>query len=209
MPRPLRVGVLAALVLAAAIVVAGCGGSGSSSAADDGAAGLVGTPADPIGPAPPLSLQNYLGQPIDLSDYRGQAAFVTFVYVNCPDVCPLIVSNMRAAQKELGPQAEDVEFIAVSVDPENDTPKAVKEFLEARQMVGRMEYLVGSRPELERVWHQWNIVSKTNPKRKIPDFVEHSALVYGVSANGDLTTLYPADFKPQWIVHDAPILASQ
>jgi protein SCO1 len=208
MPRPFRVGLLAALVLAAAIAAAGCGGSGSPNATGNGGADLAGTPADPIRAAPPLSLDNYQDEPVDLADYRGKAVFVTFIYVHCPDVCPLIVSNMRAAQKELGPQADDVQFIAVSVDPENDTPKALREFLEARQMTGRMEYLVGSRPELERVWHQWDIISRTNPKRKIPDEVEHSALVYGISADGELTTLYPADFKPQWIVHDAPILAS-
>jgi hypothetical protein len=76
-------------------------------------------------------------------------------------------------------------------------------------MTGRMEYLIGSRPELERVWHRWDIVSRTDPKRKIPDEVEHSALVYGVSAGGDLTTLYPYDFEPQWIVHDTPLLAAR
>ena len=156
-----------------------------------------------------MRLDNYLGQPVNLVDYRGKAVFITFVYVHCPDICPVIVSNMRAAQEALGPKARDVQFIAVSVDPENDTPEAVAAFLKARQMTGRMQYLIGSRPELERTWANWDIISKNDPKAKIPDEVEHSALVYGISADGELTTLYPGDFKPEWIVHDAPILAAE
>lgn len=62
---------------------------------------------------------------------------------------------------------------------------------------------------LERTWQSWNIVSKEDPKAKIPDYLEHSALVYGISASGELTTLYPADFKPEQIVQDAPLLAAQ
>jgi cytochrome oxidase Cu insertion factor (SCO1/SenC/PrrC family) len=75
-------------------------------------------------------------------------------------------------------------------------------------MTGRMDYLIGSRPQLEQVWHNWNIVSKNDPSRKNPDAVEHSALIYGISATGQITTLYPANFKPDQIVHDVPKLAS-
>jgi protein SCO1/2 len=210
MPGRRMMSMLGAMALGASLVAAGCGDSSQTTdAAERAKTRLVGTPTDPIEVAPPLALDNYLGQPVNLEDYRGKAVFITFVYVHCPDVCPLIVSNMRAAQNELGPDAQDVRFIAVSVDPEKDTPQSVKEFLKERQMTGRMEYLIGSRPQLEQVWHEWDIISKHNPKRKIPDYVEHSALVYGISADGKLTTLYPAEFKPHWIVHDAPLLAAQ
>jgi protein SCO1 len=209
--RRCAISILAATALCASLIVAGCGESDSATtdAADTSEQKLFGTPPNKVGPAPPLRLDNYLGQPVNLADYRGKAAFITFVYVHCPDICPVIISNMRAAQEELGAKAKDVQFIAVSVDPENDTPEAVAEFLKARQMTGRMQYLIGSRPELERTWANWNIVSKNDPKAKIPDYVEHSALVYGISGDGELTTLYPGDFKPAWIVHDAPILAAQ
>jgi protein SCO1 len=205
--------VLISILVAVALVAAsGCGGSGSTTATTPGGSedpAFAGAAANPPKPAPPLALNNYLGEPVNISDYRGKAVFVTFIYVNCPDICPVIVSNMRAAQEELGPEAKDAQFIAVSVDPENDTPEAVAEFLKARQMTGRMEYLVGSRPELERVWEKWNVVSRNDPRRKYPDYVEHSAMVYGISGSGKITTLYPGNFKADQIVHDAPILASQ
>lgn len=205
--------VLACCALVAALAATGCGGSSSNAAApgistDPAGGKFAGATADPPKPAPPLALDNYLGQPVNLEDYRGKAVFITFIYVHCPDICPIIVSNMRAAQEELGPDANDAQFIAVSVDPENDTPEDVAAFLKARQMTGRMQYLIGSRPQLEQVWHEWNVVSNDDPKRNIPDYVEHSALVYGISGSGKITTLYPANFKPDQLAHDAPLLAS-
>jgi cytochrome oxidase Cu insertion factor (SCO1/SenC/PrrC family) len=71
-----------------------------------------------------------------------------------------------------------------------------------------MQYLIGSLAQLERVWAAWTIVSKSSPSAKVPDAVEHSALIYGISGSGKLTTLYPANFKPAQIVHDVPLLAS-
>jgi len=200
----------AALTLALATAAVGVAACGSSS--DPGSTATstsyAGATANPPKPVPPLKLTDSLGKTVNIDDYRGQAVLVTFIYDHCPDTCPLIVSNLRAAQNELGDQAKDMQIIAVSVDPKGDTPKTVKEFLADHQMTGRMEYLIGSRPELEQVWHNWNIVSKDNPSRKDPDAVEHSALIYGISGSGKITTLYPSNFKPQQIVHDVPKLAA-
>jgi len=200
---------LSLVVLAGAVGVVGCGGSDASSDPQSSTTGsYAGATANPSKPAPPLKLENSLGKPVNLDDYRGKAVLITFLYDHCPDICPTIVSNLRAAQNELGPQAEDMQVIAVSVDPKGDTPKTVNAFLKDHLMTGRMEYLIGSRPQLEQVWHNWNIVSKSDPSRKDPDAVEHSALIYGISGSGEITTLYPSNFKPQQIVHDVPMLAA-
>jgi protein SCO1/2 len=200
------------VMLVGAGALAGCGGSNSSTSATSGtpassSANYAGATANPSKPVPPLTLKNSLGEPVNIDDYRGKAVLVTFIYDHCPDICPLIVSNLRAAQNELGSQADDMQIIAVSVDPKGDTPKTVKSFLADHQMTGRMQYLIGSRPQLEQVWHDWNIVSKSDPSRKDPDAVEHSALIYGISASGKITTLYPSNFKPKQIAHDVPMLA--
>jgi protein SCO1 len=194
---------LLALVVAGAI---GCGSSGSSSTTAD--ASYAGASANPPKPEPPLQLENSLGQPVNIKDYRGKAVLVTFIYDHCPDICPLIVGNLHTAQNELGDQADKLQIIAVSVDPKGDTPKTVKAFLADHQMTGRMQYLIGSRPQLEKAWTEWNIVTKNSSKKGNPDAVEHSALIYGISGSGKMTTLYPANFKPKQIVHDVPILAS-
>lgn len=203
------------LVLAATALIAGCGGGttsqtgASAGQSASSTAKYAGVAASPIQPAPPLALPDSLGRQVKLDQYRGRAVLVTFIYDHCPDVCPLIVGNLHTAQAQLGPEASDLQIVAVSVDPIGDTPETVKAFLAEHRMTGRMEYLLGSQPQLERVWRAWNILSKATPEKSNPDLVEHSALVYGISASGKLTTLYPQNFRPAQIVHDVPILASE
>ena len=152
-------------------------------------------------------LNDSLGHRVDFSGYRGKAVLVTFIYDHCPDVCPLIVGHLHTAQQELGPEASKLRIVAVSVDPKGDTPKTAAAFLKAHQMTGRMEYLIGSRPQLRAVWKRWGILAKADSSS--PDAVEHSALIYGISASGKVVTLYPANFKPSDIVQDVPKLAAQ
>jgi protein SCO1/2 len=188
--------------------LAGCGGSGGG-ASSSSSPKYAGVRALPSKPAPPLTLTVSLGHPINIDQYRGKAVLVTFIYDHCPDICPLIVGNLHNAQAQLGPEADNLQIIAVSVDPRGDTPRTVAAFLRAHRMTRRMEYLIGSRPQLENVWHDWSILSKATPTKRDPDLVEHSALVYGISASGRITTLYQHDFQPGQIVHDVPILASE
>jgi protein SCO1/2 len=169
--------------------------------------GFLGALALPSKPAPALALDNYLGQPVTLSQYRGKAVLVTFLYTHCPDVCPLIASNLRIALKLLGARAARAQVIAVSVDPRGDTPAAVARFLRAHEMLGRMQYLIGSPAQLARTWAAWNVGSTREVDQ--PDLVAHSALVYGVSASGRLMTVYPASFEPSEIAHDVPKLAAR
>ena len=206
-----RTTALLAAVVGLAAVAAGCGGSGSSSdptttASSGNFAGLT---ANPPKPTPPLKLDNYKGQPVNITDYSGKAVLVLFIYDHCPDTCPLMVSNLHAAQNQMSAaERNQMQIIAVSVDPKGDTPKTVSRFLAEHQMTGRMQYLIGSRPQLENVWAKWGIAAKSDPSRKNPDAVEHSAEVFGISGSGKITTLYPSNFKPQQIVHDVPMLAS-
>jgi protein SCO1/2 len=142
---------------------------------------------------------------VTLAQYRGRAVLVTFLYTNCPDVCPLIASNLRVALKMLGPRAAEAQVIAISVDPRGDTRGAVTRFLSEHQMTGRMQYLIGSPGELARTWAAWEVGSTRDVGQ--PQLVSHSALVYGVSASGRLTTVYPSTFEPAEIAHDVPRLA--
>lgn len=207
-----RIAATVALVAGVGVLV-GCGGSSSesdsqastSTSSTDAPADYAGATANPPKPAPPLTLDDSLGKPVNIDDYRGKAVLVTFLYDHCPNICPTIVSNLRVAQNELGPEAKDMRIIAVSVDPKGDTPKTVNAFLKDHLMTGRMDYLIGSPAELGKVWKAWNITSREDPKNL--KLLEHSALIYGISGSGEITTLYPSNFKPQQIVNDVPRLA--
>jgi protein SCO1/2 len=200
-------------IVAVAIASSGCGDTASSAGDQRGvpagqakgeSANYAGAAATPPKAAPSLRLSDSLGHPVDLAQYRGKAVLLTFIYTHCPDVCPLIVSHLKTAQAELGAKARGLQIVAVSTDPRGDTPRTVAAFLRAHGMTGRMQYLIGSRKELGRAWKNWNIVAK--PDKAGRDLVEHSALVYGIAADGKVTTLYPANFKPSQIVHDVPLL---
>ena len=171
------------------------------------ASGFDGTLALPARQAPAIDLRDYLGKRVTLAEYRGKAVLVTFLYANCPDVCPLIASNLRVALNLLGKRASQAQVIAVSVDPRGDTLAAVARFVRAHEMVGRMQYLIGSPSELARTWKAWSVGSKREVGQ--PDLVAHDALVYGIDASGRLTTIYPASFEPSEIAHDVPRLAAR
>jgi protein SCO1 len=169
--------------------------------------GFYGTLALPAKQAPPIHLRNYLGRPVTLSQYRGKAVLVTFLYADCPDICPLIASNLRVALNMLGRRDSEVQVIAVSVDPRGDTPANVAHFVSDHEMTGRMQYLIGSAAELAPTWSAWHVGSEREVGQ--PQLVSHSALVYGISASGKLTTIYPATFEPSEIAHDVPKLAAR
>ena len=212
--RPsLRLVLALALAVAAAFGAAACGdgGGGGGGQKQGSAAGgkpsmpdYAGAVAQPPKPAPPLRLEDSTGKTFDIAEHRGKVVMLTWLYVNCPDVCPLIVSNLKVARSKLGAKARDVVMVAVSTDPKRDTPKAVNKFLASRGAQDEVQYLVGGRRELERTWKNWGIVAE--PAAANPELIEHASPIYGISASGKITTLYPANFKPQQIVDDVPLL---
>jgi protein SCO1 len=204
---------LAVLVIAggAALVIAGTSHNSQplpGNARSVKSASFQGLLLNPRHTAPGLALRNYLGQPVNIDAFRGKAILVTFLYTHCPDVCPLITSDLRVAQNLMGPQVSSkVQIVAVSVDPRGDDRQTVAAFLKVHGMTGRMDYLIGSAQELGRVWAAWNVGSERDAQQ--PGLVNHSGLVYGITASGKLTTIYPANFKPSEIAHDVPLLAAE
>jgi protein SCO1/2 len=168
-------------------------------------AGYSGLALAPPETAPALALDNYLGTPVNIASYRGKAVLVTFLYTHCPDVCPLIASQLHTSLVEMSArERREVQIIAVSVDPRGDTPATVAQFLAAHEMTGRMQYLIGSEAQLSPVWRDWDVSSDPTTN---PDVVDHSALIYGITAQGKIVTVYQANFKPSEIIHDVPLLA--
>jgi len=200
-------GIAAVLALATALIL----GRSSSPSLPAGAHSqssprFAGETVAPRVPAPGFGrLHDYLGEPVELGAYRGKAVFVTFLYTHCPDVCPLIAAELHNALARMTPaERRQEQVIAVSVDPKRDTRAAVAEFVAAHAMAGKMKYLIGDAHELAEVWEAWNVGSERDSVN--PEFVAHSALVYGIAASGRLTTIYPANFKPEQIVSDLPKL---
>ena len=119
------------------------------------------------------------GRAVTLSAHRGQVVALTFLYTTCPDVCPLTATRFRAAQAELQGDASRVTFIAVSVDPDRDTPKAVQDFSTAHGLAANWFYLVGGRAQLSPVWNAYGIGVQAGSTT-----VTHNDAVYLIDARG-------------------------
>jgi len=214
-PRFASAAVALAATAALLALLSGCGSSAATPTSATTATASATTASyraeatlSPATAAPPLRLRNYLGQPVDIAQYRGKPALVTFIYTHCPDVCPLITSNLRVAQNLLGADGRSrAQVIAVSVDSKGDDRRTVTAFLKAHEMTGRMQYLIGSTRELARVWRAWGVGSERDAKN--PDLVEHSGVIYGITASGKRATLYSARFRPADVAHDVPLLAAR
>jgi protein SCO1/2 len=76
-------------------------------------------------------LTDHNGQVRTLADFKGKAVAIFFGYIHCPDVCPTTLSDFSLALQQLGPLAERVQVIFVTVDPNRDTPDLLKQFVPA------------------------------------------------------------------------------
>jgi len=139
--------VLAPLI-ALALLVTSCGSSTATLSGTD-----LGN-----GAAPDFTLTDGVtGKSLTLSSLRGSVVALAFLYTRCPDVCPLTAAEFRAAQRALGADASRVEFVAVSVDPDGDTPAAVKDFSDAHDLRDHWHYLIGPRAQLQAVWQSYGV----------------------------------------------------
>jgi protein SCO1/2 len=194
----------------ACVVLVGCGASKAQPVVRGSLSSLdvkLQAPAQLRARTPQFGLKDSLGHLVRVSQFRGKAVLLTFIYDHCPDLCPLIVANLHTALMRLGAEASKLQIIAVSVDPKGDTSATVKAFLAAHEMTGRMEYLIGSFRELAPVWRAYGIDVQASPDKR-EDVVGHSAFVYGITGRGAVAALYPPNLQPAWIVHDTPLLAS-
>jgi len=85
-----------------------------------------------IAPAPEFALTSQNGRQVRLADFRGKVVAVTFIFTRCTDTCPVLTPMMSFIQDRLGSDfGTKIAFISITVDPERDTPKVLKEYGEA------------------------------------------------------------------------------
>jgi len=179
----------AGLALALALA-SGCGGAGDGASTSRGGfavaerlpAGLAGRPA------PRIRLADARGGAFDTRSLAGKPYLVTFLYANCPDVCPLIGAQLRDTLGRLGADARRVGVVAVSVDPRGDTPATVRAWLRRQREPAQFHYLLGPERLLAPVWRAWYAAPQ------IPGDPEsaHTAVVWIVDARGRLAAKVPA-----------------
>lgn len=152
-----------------------------------------------------FTLTDHNGQTRSLGDFRGKAVAIFFGYTHCPDVCPTTLSDFAAAMEQLGPQAERVQVIFVTVDPLRDTPDLLKQFVPAFHPSFLGMYADG--PTLERLAKEYKIVYQKTAVKAADDYlIDHSAGTYVYDPAGKLRLLVPYGSSPDAIAQDLKTL---
>ena len=201
--------------------VAAAGGAGAAVMARVSAPILQGAVVTPPMPTYDFSLRDERNRQVRLSDFRGKAVALTFLYTHCPDACPLTAQKLHEARGQLGDVASRIAFVAVSVDPAGDTPDAIHTFLSTHQVEGELAYLTGPYADLRRVWGYFLVSSDAKdpgatPKTAgaagppgSPALVGHSSIVHVIDPGGNLRVFLPGNFDPKDLVTDLRILLAE
>jgi len=145
------------------------------------------------------------GRAIRIADQEGKLIALTFLYTRCPDVCPLTAETLRQAQTQLGAsEAEQVLFMAVTVDPEHDTPAAVQAFAAAHGLERNFAFLIGSAAQLRPVWSAYGV-------RVVPDASTpgHSDAIYLIDRKGRERALGHSDIGAADLLADLRLLLNE
>jgi protein SCO1/2 len=153
-------------------------------------------------PAPDFNLVDQSGHSVSLASLRGRVVVLTFLYTHCPDECPLIAEKLHATAGQIGDTMSKVSFVAISVDPDNDTPAAIQAFLRQHQVEGQLTFLTGSRDQLAPVWAAYYIAAQSNADTSSAASVLHSTRVLVIDQAGHEQVNFDSDFSPGDLAFD-------
>ncbi|MYM88215.1 redoxin domain-containing protein [Rugamonas sp. FT82W] len=155
-----------------------------------------------------FALTDHNGKPRTLADFKGKVVLMFFGYTQCPDVCPTTMAEMSAAMKELGPQAEQVQVLFVTVDPERDTQQLLAEYVPAfdKRFLG----LYGTAEQTAAVGKEFKVYYAKVPGKTPGSYsMDHTAASYVFDKQGKIRLLVRAGQGPAPIVHDLKLLLAQ
>ena len=161
---------------------------------------------EPPRQAPELGLRGSDGNELKLARYRGKVVLMSFGFSTCPAVCPTTLATLAQARKLLGPQADAVQVIFVTVDPERDDAGRLKAYL-----AGFDAAFVGGtgKPEaLEAVRKNYGVSAR---KVAMNDgyLFDHSSSIFLIDPEGRLRGMMPYGREAKDFVHDVKLLLAK
>jgi len=150
---------------------------------------------------PDFTLPDYTGASVSSQELRGKVVLLTFLDSQCTEACPIIASQIARTLERLTPEERaEIAPIAISTDPEEDTPEAVRSFLEKNRAAGTLRYLVAPVERLRPLWESFQIAASVDTGID----TLHSAPVRIYDREGVwVTTLHAgADLTMENLAHD-------
>lgn len=188
-------------LLAAGLALAACGAPEPTTPTAGGAQASCMTRAyDNIGG--PISLTAHTGERVTEADFKGKPTMVFFGFTYCPDVCPSTLVGLRRAYDALPAGIEPPQTLMITVDPERDTPEALKEYLERDAFPQDLLGLTGTDAEIaaaaEEFIAQYERIEA--PESLAEYTMDHTSLLYLMDENWQLKTFFAeADAQPEYV----------
>jgi protein SCO1/2 len=148
----------------------------------------------------PFSLIDDHGTPVTDRSFPGKYLLVYFGYTKCHDVCPATLNTLAAALDRLGSKAALVQPLFITVDPQRDTPSALRTYVSA--FTPRLVGLSGTAAELQKVAAEYRVTSIGRQDDGAADYtVDHSSVLYLMAPDGRFVAPIPADATEMVLAH--------
>ena len=184
--------VAAAVLVAFALALAGCGREGPSFRASDVTGSSFGRE---------LALTDHNGKARTLADFRGKLVVLFFGYTQCPDVCPTTLATLAEAKKRLGPDGDKVQVLFVTIDPERDKPDLLLPYVTAfdPSFLG----LYGDADATARTAKEFKIIYQKQPGPTPQTYtMDHSAGTFVFDTDGRLRLYVGHGQDAELFTHD-------
>ena len=143
----------------------------------------------------PFSLVDQNGRTVTDKDMRGHPFLVFFGFTHCPDVCPTALFEISEVFGKLGPDAQKIGALFVTIDPERDTPAAMKDYLSSFNP--RLVGLTGDPATIAAVAKEYRVYVKKVPLENGDYTMDHTALVYLMDKEGRFVTPFNLKRTPE------------
>lgn len=130
----------------------------------------------------PFRLTDQNGASFSDQDLKGKTFLVFFGFTHCPEVCPTTLFEISQIMRELGPDADRTAALFISVDPERDTPQALKDYLASFDP--HLKGLTGDPTAVGKVISEYRVYAKKVPLKDGDYTMDHTALVYLMDRDG-------------------------
>lgn len=155
-----------------------------------------------------FSLHDHNGKLRTLADFKGKAVVVFFGFTQCPDVCPTTMLEMANVMKALGPDADKVQVLFITVDPERDTAALLSQYVPAFD--SRFLGLRGDLAETEKTAKEFKVFYQKVPGKTPGSYtVDHTAGSYVFDPQGRIRLFIRHGQGVEPIVHDLKILLAK